>query len=352
MFLLTSPRLAPTAATLAVALLTLATLAGLTSLLGENYRADPPFLDPFRAPTRDEAMLIYPAEYALKSTEYNDVVFLGDSTCRCSIDPAAFERASGLKAYNLGSMGMLGIDGFRLILQIYLQHHSKPRAAVLAVTPDDLDVEVSEALGDMPHRFRWSYGPNRGGTLCLPEDVESLKFFARRGVGVGFALWETPAAEHRFDPRVELLEGGGKYTYLTLERKIRQSRGYWALGGKHWPAGTDAPNKPTVTVAKQWDRGLKELAQFTDDSGLPLIFRLVPIVDTVKTDYTPVRGWLKDLQRECPRLTVVRPEILLYDAEFCWDYQHLNADGVEKFSRSLARDVAGVISRDRQRPLN
>ena len=61
---------------------------GITSVVGENYRIDPPFLDPFRAPTRDEAVLVYPAEYALKSSDYNDVVFLGDSTCRCSIDPA------------------------------------------------------------------------------------------------------------------------------------------------------------------------------------------------------------------------------------------------------------------------
>ena len=122
---------------------------------------------------------------------------------------------------------------------------------------------------------------------------------------------------------------------LSLEQKVRQSRGYWALGGKHFPTGTDAPNKPTVTVAKQWDRGLKELAQFADDSGLPLIVRLVPIVDTVKTDYTPVRDWLKDLQREYPRLTVMRPEILLYDAEFCWDYQHLNADGVAKMRQAV-----------------
>ena len=47
-----------------------------------------------------------------------DVVFLGDSTCRCSIDPAVFQKASGLSAYNLGSMGALGADGFQLILEL------------------------------------------------------------------------------------------------------------------------------------------------------------------------------------------------------------------------------------------
>jgi len=344
--------LVSTAAILAVASLTVAMLAAVTSLLGENYRADPPFLDPFRAPTRDEAMLTYPAEYALKSTEYNDVVFLGDSTCRCSIDPAEFQQASGLSAYNLGSMGLLGIDGYRLTLQLYLRHHPKPRAVVLAVTPDDLDVEASVEFGATPHRFRWAYGPHRGGTLRLPEDLESVEFFARRGVGVGLALWENRLAERSFDPRGEFLEGGNKYTYLSLERRIRQSRGFWALAGKHFAIGTDAPNKPTVTVASQWDPGVRELAQIADANGIALVVRLVPIVDTVKTDYGPVRTWLSTLQRECPHLTVIPPDILFYRPDLCWDYQHLNAEGVAAFSRSLGKDLARLLSQEARSPLD
>jgi hypothetical protein len=343
-YLTALPRLAPTAAIMAVALLTFALLIGFSSLLGENYRADPPFLHPFRAPTRDEAMLAYPAEYALKSTEYNDVLFLGDSTCRCSIDPAMFQRSSGLSAYNLGSMGVLGIDGYRLTLQIYLQHHPKPRAVVLAVTPDDFDVESSQELDGLPYRYRWSYGPDSRAAFRLPEDLVSATHFARRGVQIGHAYWANPRAVRRFDPRVQFLYGGGSDTYLTLEQKIRQSRGYWALKGKHW-ASTESPNKPTVTVASQWDPGLRGLVDVAEANGVLLVIRLVPIVDTTKTDYGPVRCWLEDLERKYERVAVIRPEILLYDAELCWDYQHLNADGVGKFSRSLAKDVTEALAR-------
>jgi hypothetical protein len=340
-------RLAPTAATLVLTSLTVAVLAGLTSLLGENYRADPPFFDPFRAPTRDEAVVVYPAEYALKSTEYNDVLFLGDSTCRCSVDPAVFQRASGLSAYNLGSMGALGMDGYQLILQIYLRHHPKPRAVVLAVTPDDFDVEVSGNPGTWAHLFRWSYAPDQEAALRLPRDVESVKYFAQRGVQIGRACWARPFAERGFDPREAFLVGSEKYIYFTLQDKIRQSRGYWALTGKHWVTGTDAPNKPTVTVAKQWNPGVRELSRVADASGILLFIRLVPMVDTVTTDYEPVRNWLHNLQHDDPGLIVIRPEILLYNPDLCWDYQHLNAAGVEKFSQSLAKDVTSVLS---QRP--
>jgi hypothetical protein len=343
--------LAPTAAIMAVALLTFALLTALFSMLGENYRADPPFLDPFRAPTRDEAILAYPAEYALKSTEYNDVVFLGDSTCRCSIDPAVFQRSSGLSAYNLGSMGGLGINGYRLTLQIYLQHHPKPRAAVLAVTPDDFDVEEAQDLGGLPHRYRWSYGPESRAAFRLPEDFESATYFARRGLQVGRAYWANSRAKRRFDPRVQFLFDGGKDTYLTLEQKMRQSRGYWALNGKHW-VSTESPNKPTVTVASQWDPGLRELVNVAEANGVLLVIRLVPIVDTTKTDYGPVRSWLGDIERKYERLAVIRPEILRYDPELCWDYQHLNAAGVGKFSRSLAKDVAAALARPSEQPPN
>jgi hypothetical protein len=343
-----SSRVGPTAATMALTVVTLALLAAVASLLGENYRPDPPFLDPFRAPTRDEAILTYQAEYALKSTDYNDVVFLGDSTCRCSIDPAELQKASGLVAYNLGSMGALGVDGYRIILQLYLEHHPKPRAVVLAVTPDDLDVEISQAAGGWPHLFRWSYGGNRE-SLHVPEDLESVQFFARRGFGIGRELWANSRREARFDPRVEPLVGADKETYFTLEQKVRKARGFWALGGKHFPAGTDAPNKPVVNVAPQWKVGFGELARTAEASGVTLIVRLVPTVDTVKTDYQPVRAWLKDIEKQYPGVIVVHPEILLYDPELCWDYQHLNADGVRKFSRSLAKEISEVLSREPKR---
>jgi hypothetical protein len=324
--------------TLAVAL-----FAGLTSLLGENYRIDPPFLDPFRAPTRDEAVVVYPAEYALKSGDYNDVIFLGDSTCRCSIDPAEFQSVSGLSAYNLGSMGAIGVGGYELILQVYLEHHPKPRAVVVAVTPDDFDVESSEKVGDWPHLFRWSYEPGHNA-IRLPGDLESLQFFSRRGVQIVSERWADGFGDLRLDPRVQSLVGSENYTYLTLEQKVRQSRGYWALTGKHWGGGTEAPNKLRVAVAGQWDAGFRAMAKTAEDAGALLIIGLVPLVDSVKTDYEPVRSWLSNFRHEHPGVTVLRPEIQLYDAELCWDYQHLNGDGVRKFSRSLAKEVSILIS--------
>jgi hypothetical protein len=67
----------------------------------------------------------------------------------------------------------------------------------------------------------------------------------------------------------------------VLSASARLGRASW-----FWPLNRRA-YKPTVTVATQWDPGVKELAQIADANGVALIVRLVPIVDTVKTDYEP-----------------------------------------------------------------
>ncbi len=43
-------------------------------------------------PTSDEAIAVCPVEYALRTTDKNDVIFLGDSTCHTGADPRVFER--------------------------------------------------------------------------------------------------------------------------------------------------------------------------------------------------------------------------------------------------------------------
>jgi hypothetical protein len=232
-----------------------------------------------------------------------------------------------------------------LILQAYCQHHPRPRVVVLALTPDSFDVEPGNGIGGWPDRFRRSYGPDRTARLMVPDNIESLEYFARRGVGLARAFWADSTAHHRFDPLTQPLIGDAKYTYVTLQQKVARTRGYWSLGGQHWPGGTAPPTKVKMPVAPSWDTGLRELADVAEANGVPLVFRMVPLVDSMTTDFGPVREWLKEVERDHRHFTVIRPEVLHYNSELCWDYQHLNAGGVAEFTRSLAKDVAAVLSR-------
>src|ERR1700722_73852 len=85
--------------------------------IGANYEGPLRFLEPFRPPTYDEAVALCPVDYALSDTERNDVIFIGDSTCRCGIKTRQFEKLTSLSAYNLGSFASIGIYSQLLTLQ-------------------------------------------------------------------------------------------------------------------------------------------------------------------------------------------------------------------------------------------
>lgn len=111
---------------------TLCMFSALGYFVGRNTPAELRFLEPRRAPTMDEAIITYPVEYSLRSQEKNDAIFVGDSTCRSGIDPAEFERLTGLRAYNLGSQGKAGPMAYTLTAMAYLSKHPAPGSSSIA----------------------------------------------------------------------------------------------------------------------------------------------------------------------------------------------------------------------------
>src|SRR5271163_1677887 len=75
-------RVSVSAVAVGVVCATLCVLVGAALWIGTRVDSDVRFLDPLRAPTLDEASIALAGEYATRSHEANDVVFLGDSACR------------------------------------------------------------------------------------------------------------------------------------------------------------------------------------------------------------------------------------------------------------------------------
>jgi len=103
---------------------------GASYCFGHAAGADVPelrFLNASRSPTVDEASLTFVGEYAVRSHQANDVIFLGDSACRSGIDPLAFERLTGLRAYNLGTFGSSGPSVLAVSAKAYLSNHPRPQ---------------------------------------------------------------------------------------------------------------------------------------------------------------------------------------------------------------------------------
>jgi hypothetical protein len=334
---------------LALVLGTMGALSAASYCVGRNIDFELRFLEPRRPPTFDEATIAYPIEYALRSNEKNDVIFLGDSTCRFGVDPVCFEHLSGLRGYNLGSVGgYLGPMGFLLTAKAYLLKHPPPQIVVLCMTPFGFQIGTAEMARrkiSMPARFAANFGPEVPGVIPLKE---SLVYFIKRGsVAAGRATWSLSAGG---DPDVrDLPITESKETYRTFQRKLRESRGHWVppeVHGKKSEGAHDDPSWPgePIKVDADWDCGVRDLAETCRSRGILLLIRFTPVSAALsQKDYTRIERWAQVLQQSCHHVTVGCPTLLWYDPKLCWDGNHLNAAGAATFTSLLAKEVRAAL---------
>jgi hypothetical protein len=336
-------RIAPSLLVFVIAAGTVSVVAVLAYRVGRQTDSDLRFLEPRRAPTFDEATIALPIEYALRSSEKNDVIFVGDSCCRTGIDPLDFERLSGLRAYNLGSIGKVGPMGFFLTAKAYLSRHPAPQLLVLCMTPFAFHGGAFETGGELPSRFEANYAPEVPGVL---PTIQSMGFFAKRGaVSAWSASWALTSAA---DPDVRSIPLFGIHSdnYWTLQQKLRESRGYWGLPGSR---GADIqpgwPGEP-VKVHEEWDRAMRLLAETCESAGVPLLIRFMPVTKAwiQMKDYHLVEKWARDFQLAYPHVVAGRPILLFYESNLCWDGIHLNRDGVAAYMPVLAKEICSVLN--------
>ncbi len=339
-------RIVPTALVMALAGGTLGALSAAGYCIGQDIDSDLRFLEPRRVPTYDEAALSYPVEYALRTNEKNDVIFLGDSTCRCCVDPGSFERLSGLRAYNLGSQGRAGPAGFLITAKAYVLRHPPPQVIVLCMTPVAFENGAAEIAAKLDStlqaRFEANYGPEVPG--MIPRG-ESLRYFIKRG---SLAAWSEVSAwlkGREQDVRDVPMFGPGSETFRSLQRRVHESRGYCPLAGLHGKRiGLEWPGEP-VKIHAEWDRNVRLLAETCESLRIPLLIRFSPMpgdLSRVK-DFAPIEEWSRDLHRSYPHLFVGHPSLLWYDWKLCYDNLHLNSPGVEIYMAQLAKDVQDVL---------
>ncbi len=338
------PRIVPTLGLLVVFSVVLGLLSAVAYSVGRRTESDLRFLEPRRAPTLDEACIAYPIEYSLRSNEDNQVIFLGDSTCRCGIDPAEFERLSGLRAYNLGSQGKAGPQSFALTVRAYLSNHPAPQFVVLSISPLVCELAGDRRDAKMQERLLASYGSEVPGILPWSE---SLFYLIKRGSLNAWSCGSASIGRRDNDVRDFPLAGLEAYTYRSLERITRESRGYGRLPGFHHAGGPVlARIPPQVTVRDDWRRGVTLLAETCQTLRVPLLLRFSPMpVECLKMrDFSTVEDWARELGISCPELTVGHPALLWYEWNHCWDAYHLNALGVPKYTAVLAADVRAALA--------
>src|SRR5271155_3429903 len=145
-------RIGPTALVVAVVALTVCTASATAYRVGRPLKAEA--LDFFPSkwgrPSVDDACLSYVGEYSVRSSEPNDVLFIGDSACRFDIDSNAFSRETGLQCYNLGTYAQPAV--LPTIARGYLSNHPRPRVVYLLLSSFSLGRAAELGPGTAPWR--------------------------------------------------------------------------------------------------------------------------------------------------------------------------------------------------------
>jgi hypothetical protein len=317
---------------IAAAAATFGTLSTASYCIGRGVDPELSFLDPQRAPTVDEAIIAQALTYAIRSREMNDVVFLGDSTCRMGIKPELFSRISGLSGWNLGSMRRIGSYGYAITVALYLQNHPAPRAVVLCVNPLLFEADPTALDGEIQQRLNWSYSPESAAIW------EKAPFITKRGAVRSIAFWSR-------DVRTEPLDGFGRETYNSLYEKSRMARGFFALSGEHGEAKGILMETPAAAVRGEWSDGLSSIARDCRAHGARFVIIFGPLTHSLaKTrDWSLLAKWAREFERSEPRPFVAEP--IFYEEGLMWDALHVNAAGVEKFVPTVAADVQAALSK-------
>ena len=201
---------------------------------GERSRTNGISSNPSVAPYDSEAFFTISMGYDKTSSAANDVVFFGGSTCLCGIQVEQFETDTHLCAYNLGTIGMLGGEGYYLIFKSYLEHHPPPRVAVFCILPREAGPyrqyriqkkHSSARAGSVAERFFWCYGAD--GDYPRPTHANALQYYVSQGMLMILGKLRGGAEYYWNAPTPNL----GDLSYNQLKTKVEDDRGFYLISG-------------------------------------------------------------------------------------------------------------------------
>lgn len=315
---------------------TCAILFAAMELVTSHYDAERAFLKNDRPPTAFEVAPAISMEYAARSRETNDVIFFGDSTCSESMQAVRFQQHTGLKAYTIGSMGVLGIRGFALEAQVYLLNHPPPRLMVLCVYPTELILPPSHwgvKQDDVRDRFFRAYG---NGVISR-SPLETI----RQGILI---TWGNLNGGLDWAKNATMAES--RDSYNDVSRQVAAGRGYMEF------PKTDHPNlspdqQPTLTgISEEARDGIETVARLTGERGIKFMIRLTPVWAGDQPDMEGEKfDWISGLETKYPNLTVSRPLIVSFDRSRMGDRFHCNGKGAREFTDLVTAQVQTVLAR-------
>lgn len=269
------------------------------------------------------------------ASERNDVLFLGDSACQHDVDPALFERSTGLRAYNLGLFASAGPAVFAPITELYLAHHPRPKLIVLCVSPLCLSYDAALEPCSIPWRFLNAYGDGAPRPTVW-ESLDYFRYFARRGLADRFPIQRDNLP----------LIGEPQSTLASARTTFVANRGHATLPGEHTSAGglQGFWGRPPI-CREDWNVHTEAFLKVCKEGGVPVMLCLAPLRNNMREvfDLSAVEVWFKLFGARHPDMKG-SPSLVFYDPELHWDSNHLNSRGAERFTKKLGEECRSLVT--------
>lgn len=95
---------------------------------------------------------IFEYKHTLKK-QSNDLVFVGDSSLRRGVIPSVLKDYTGIRSVNLGTVASSSLEGYRLIINRYLERNSKPQMIVLYINQLNLFINVNKISATKTYEY-------------------------------------------------------------------------------------------------------------------------------------------------------------------------------------------------------
>jgi hypothetical protein len=271
---------------------------------------------PDHDPSLIERVVAEVMDYAINSTESNDVIAIGDSTCLFGFMAEVFTQRTGLRAHNLGLVAPLGVSAYRVCLERYLDHHPKPKLILLCVSPAPAGFAIS-------HRSR--YVPMREQFFSCYERGHPSSWRREAMVGVR-ALLLTTVGSRAEDSR-------------QTQAAAAEARAWQTDGPRSRPAESRPSVRPLppLTFDAETRDDLKQLVRAAE--GIPVAIAFTPVASPI--------GNLPQLHADLAEMGFITTAAVahVYDPEIFWDeFMHLDFRGAVRFTEFLADSFRGGLA--------
>lgn len=279
-------------------------------------------------------------DYVQDSTDYNDILYIGNSRVWVQINPRIIDSVTGLSSHCV-SLDGTDIQYHVMLLKKYLQAHPKPKLVFLSV--DFSSLNTNQIVYNFP-----DYYPYLNDSVIY-NSIAPYSFKFRYEPVKRFYAFQKLTAEqddHKLDLWLQLLKGNSPAPHTT-KRKNSLYRGFAAN-----PAAWDVNEKIKPFKEPCNEEAFKLLQDFVsicNKESIEVIFLQPPMYE----GHTKVVENIAEVDARIDKIVISNhvPFWKYTDMWVCrsttyfYNMEHLNAAGAEIFSQKFALDIKSYLQR-------